>query len=109
MLSVRFVEMQRTTAKNLRLNVNRSNYDPASGASRSGDAPYVSVFTGDTNLNPLGTALDSFGKPRTTASSVGSGVGCGSRSATLLRPLPPQAVVRSSTMHQAQRRRIQPS
>jgi pilus assembly protein CpaC len=62
MLSVRFVEMQRTVAKNLRLNVNRSNFDPASGASRSGASPYVSVFTGDTNLNPLGTTLDSFGK-----------------------------------------------
>jgi len=61
MLSVRFVEMSRSTAKNLRLNVNRSNRNPASGASRSGDAPYVSVFTGDTNIANGGALVNSFG------------------------------------------------
>jgi pilus assembly protein CpaC len=61
MLSVRFVEMERTVAKNLRLNVNRSNLNPASGASRSGDSPFVSVFTGDTNLKPASSVLDTFG------------------------------------------------
>lgn len=61
MLSVRFVEMSRTTAKNLRLNVNRSNLNPASGASRSGDAPFVSVFTGDTNVANGGALVNSFG------------------------------------------------
>jgi len=61
MLSVRFVEMERTVAKNLRLNVNRSNLAPGSGASRSGDDPFVSAFTGDTNVKNGGTLLDSFG------------------------------------------------
>ena len=61
MLSVRFVEMERSTAKNLNLNVNRSNLNPSSGASRSGDAPYVSVFTGDTNVKNGGLLLNSFG------------------------------------------------
>jgi pilus assembly protein CpaC len=61
MLSVRFVEMERSVAKNLRLNVNRSNNNPASGASRSGDSPFVSVFTGDTNVKNGGVLLDSFG------------------------------------------------
>ncbi|MDP3852254.1 type II and III secretion system protein family protein [Phenylobacterium sp.] len=65
MLSVRFVEMQRSTAKGLKLNVNRSNWDPAlgprSGASRSGDDPYVSVFTGDTNVLNGGLLVESFG------------------------------------------------
>ncbi|WP_374575612.1 type II and III secretion system protein family protein [Phenylobacterium sp.] len=51
MLSVRFVEMQRTVAKNLRLNVNRS---------LSGDQPQVSVFTGDTNLGNV-TSANTFG------------------------------------------------
>jgi pilus assembly protein CpaC len=52
MLSVRFVEMERTTAKNLRLNVNRlpTNGDPS-----------VSVFTGDTNVGQGGVLTDSFG------------------------------------------------
>ncbi|HEX5380004.1 MAG TPA: type II and III secretion system protein family protein [Phenylobacterium sp.] len=62
MLSVRFVEMERSTAKGLRLNVNRSNSNPGSGASASGDEPYVSVFTGDTNVKNGGALIDSFGK-----------------------------------------------
>lgn len=62
MLSVRFVEMQRSTAKGLRLNVNRSNSGLGSGASRSGDDPYVSVFSGDTNVKNGGLLVDSFGK-----------------------------------------------
>jgi pilus assembly protein CpaC len=61
MLSVRFVEMERTTAKNLRLNVNRSDYNPVSGASRSGDSPFTSVFTGDTNVKNGGKLVESFG------------------------------------------------
>lgn len=52
MLSVRFVEMERTTAKNLRLNVQRS---------LSGDQPQISVFTGDTNVKNGGLLVDSFG------------------------------------------------
>lgn len=52
MLSVRFVEMQRTTAKNLKLNVNRlaTNSDPS-----------ITVFTGDTNVKNGGLLVDSFG------------------------------------------------
>lgn len=52
MLSVRFVEMQRTTAKNLKLNVNRlpTNSDPS-----------ITVFTGDTNVKNGGFLVDSFG------------------------------------------------
>ena len=50
MLSVRFVEMQRTIAKNLRMNVNRL---PTNGN------PSISVFTGDTNLGL--TNNDTFG------------------------------------------------
>jgi pilus assembly protein CpaC len=61
MLSVRFVEMERSTAKNLRLNVNRSNDNPGSGASRSGDSPFTSVFTGDTNVKNGGKLIESFG------------------------------------------------
>jgi pilus assembly protein CpaC len=52
MLSVRFVEMDRTTAKNLRLNVNRS---PSHGD------PSITVFTGDTNVKNHGALVDSFG------------------------------------------------
>ena len=52
MLSVRFVEMQRSVAKNLRLNVNRS---------LSGGNPQVSVFTGDTLVRNGGQLLESFG------------------------------------------------
>lgn len=52
MLSVRFVEMERTTAKNLRLNVQRS---------LSGDQPQIAVFTGDTNVKNGGLLVDSFG------------------------------------------------
>ncbi|MFC3069161.1 type II and III secretion system protein family protein [Phenylobacterium soli] len=52
MLSVRFVEMQRSVAKNLRLNVNRS---------LSGGNPQVSVFTGDTLVRNGGALIDSFG------------------------------------------------
>jgi pilus assembly protein CpaC len=65
MLSVRFVEMNRTTAKGLKLNVNRSDWDPAdgphSGASRSGDDPFLAVFTGDTFVKNGGKLVDSFG------------------------------------------------
>ncbi|MGH6962944.1 MAG: type II and III secretion system protein family protein [Phenylobacterium sp.] len=52
MLSVRFVEMERTTAKNLKLNVNRlpTNGDPS-----------IAVFTGDTNVKQGGALVDSFG------------------------------------------------
>ena len=52
MLSVRFVEMQRSTAKNLKLNVNRlpTNSDPS-----------ITVFTGDTNVKNGGFLVDSFG------------------------------------------------
>lgn len=52
MLSVRFVEMERTVAKNLRVNVNRTptNSDPS-----------VSVFTGDTFVKNAGNLLESFG------------------------------------------------
>ena len=52
MLSVRFVEMDRTTAKNLRLNVNRT---PSHGD------PSITVFTGDTNVKNHGALIDSFG------------------------------------------------
>lgn len=51
MLSVRFVEMQRNVAKNLRANVN--------GIGSNSEDPVVSVFTGDTNLAGLGA--ESFG------------------------------------------------
>ena len=65
MLSVRFVEMNRTTAKGLKVNVNRSDWDPAdgppSGASRSGDDPFMAVFTGDTIVKNGGKLIDSFG------------------------------------------------
>lgn len=65
MLSVHFVEMEHSIAKNLRVNINRSNRNPAngppSGASGSGAPPYVSVFTGDTNVKNNGQLVDSFG------------------------------------------------
>lgn len=65
MLSVRFVEMNRATAKGLKVNVNRSDWDPAdgppSGASRSGDDPFLAVFTGDTFVKNGGKLIDSFG------------------------------------------------
>lgn len=52
MLSVRFVEMERSVAKNLRANVNRlpTNGDPS-----------VSVFTGDTFVKNAGNLIESFG------------------------------------------------
>lgn len=52
MLAVRFVEMERSTAKNLRANVNRlpSNGDPS-----------LAVFTGDTNVRNGGALIQSFG------------------------------------------------
>jgi len=53
MLSVRFVEMERTTAKNLRLNV-QANV-PGAGN------PSVTVVTGDTLINTAQTAATSFG------------------------------------------------
>ena len=52
MLSVRFVEMQRSVAKNLRLNADRA---PTHGN------PSVSVFSGDTLVKNGGQLLDSFG------------------------------------------------
>lgn len=52
MLSVRFVEMQRSTAKNLRLNVNNFG---------GGDRNNVGVFTGDTNVKAGGALVESFG------------------------------------------------
>jgi pilus assembly protein CpaC len=52
MLSVRFVEMERTTAKALRLNAQ---------ASGEGDRQYK-VTLGDDLLNPLGALLDTFGQ-----------------------------------------------
>jgi pilus assembly protein CpaC len=53
MLSVRFVEMERTTAKNLRLNV-QANV-PGAGN------PAVSVVTGDSLINTVQAAATSFG------------------------------------------------
>jgi pilus assembly protein CpaC len=50
MLSVRFVEMSRTIAKNIRANVDRLP---------SGGNPSISVFTGDTNMG--GFLTDTFG------------------------------------------------
>lgn len=52
MLSVRFVEMQRSTAKDLRINVDRT---------LSGGNPGVSVKTGDSLVNATNAILDSFG------------------------------------------------
>ncbi len=52
MLSVRFVEMQRSTAKNLRLNVN--NFI-------NGNRDDVGVITGDTNIRAGGALVESFG------------------------------------------------
>lgn len=52
MLSVRFVEMQRTTAKDLRLNVQQT---PTT------TSPQVAVTTGDTLVNSAQTMLQSFG------------------------------------------------
>jgi len=65
MLSVRFVEMERTTAKNLRLNV---------GQDRTNTNPAVTVLTGDTLLNRVQSAssLNSFGIA-SLAWSVGGG------------------------------------
>jgi pilus assembly protein CpaC len=52
MLSVRFVEMQRTAAKNLRLNTQ---------ATGIGSNPLVNITTGDTLINVSQTTLDSIG------------------------------------------------
>lgn len=52
MLSVRFVEMQRTTAKDLRLNVQQT---PTT------TSPQVAVTTGDTLVNSAQTLLQTFG------------------------------------------------
>ena len=49
MLSVRFVEMQRSTAKNLRVNLASANTNS------------VAITTGDTLINDAGNVLDSFG------------------------------------------------
>jgi pilus assembly protein CpaC len=56
MLSVRFVEMDRTAATNLRLNV-----QSCSIATPLCTNPAFSVKTGDTLLNAANTAIDSFG------------------------------------------------
>ena len=53
MLSVRFVEMERTAAKNLRVN---AGYSSAPGGNQFG------LFTGDNNNAPLGSVIDTFGK-----------------------------------------------
>jgi len=63
MLSVRFVEMERTTAKNLRLNVSQ---DQTRGR------PSVNVVTGDTLLNAVRNPADTFGLA-SLAWSVGGG------------------------------------
>lgn len=55
MLSVRFVEMSRSTAKDLRLNVNRTP---------SGDNPSVTVVSGDTIVANAGALVNSFGAVR---------------------------------------------
>jgi pilus assembly protein CpaC len=52
MLSVRFVEMNRTIAKNLKLNVSRT---PSNGD------PSITVLTGDTNVANAGKLVNSFG------------------------------------------------
>jgi pilus assembly protein CpaC len=52
MLSVRFVEMERTTAKNLRLNLQQTS---------TNTSPSVTVQTGDTLVNATKSLLDSFG------------------------------------------------
>jgi pilus assembly protein CpaC len=64
MLSVRFVEMERTTAKDLRLNLQAKV--PGAGN------PAVSVTTGDTLLNSLRNPADTFGLA-SLAWSVGGG------------------------------------
>ena len=52
MLSVRFVEMERNAAKDLRLNVQQT---------QTTTNPQVTVLTGDTLVNTAATALNSFG------------------------------------------------
>jgi pilus assembly protein CpaC len=63
MLSVRFVEMERTTAKDLRLNVSQD---------RTNSNPAVTVLTGDTLVNTAQNAMKSFGVA-SLAWSVGGG------------------------------------
>jgi pilus assembly protein CpaC len=63
MLSVRFVEMERTTAKNLRLNVSQD---------RTNSNPAVTVRTGDTLVNAVQSAASTFGRA-SLAWSVGGG------------------------------------
>lgn len=53
MLSVRFVEMERTVAKDLRLNVQQTP--------TTGHAPQVTVTTGDTLVNAATSAMSTFG------------------------------------------------
>lgn len=62
-LSVRFVEMERSTAKDLRLNVRQTPTDPN---------PQVSVLTGDTLVNTAQSVLNTFG---TAALTFGVGGG----------------------------------
>jgi pilus assembly protein CpaC len=59
MLSVRFVEMERTTAKNLRLNTQVSGI---------GSSPQVAVTTGDTLLGNAQNLMNSFGTAALTFS-----------------------------------------
>ena len=63
MLSVRFVEMERTTAKNLRLNVSQD---------RTNSNPAVTVQTGDTLVNTVQSAMNTFGTA-SLAWAVGGG------------------------------------
>lgn len=63
MLSVRFVEMERTTAKNLRLNTEQTP---------TNTNPQVSVVTGDTLVNAAQSALTTFGAA-SLSWSVGGG------------------------------------
>jgi pilus assembly protein CpaC len=63
MLSVRFVEMQRTTAKDLRLNVSQT---------RTNSNPAVTVLTGDTLIGSARNAASTFGLA-SLAWSVGGG------------------------------------
>jgi len=64
MLSVRFVEMQRTAAKNLRINAQTQ------GAVSTGTG--VAITTGDSLVNSTGSLLDSFGSAALSW-SLGSG------------------------------------
>jgi len=62
MLSVRFVEMERTTAKGLRINTQQTT---------TNGSPAVTVQTGDTLINTASSALSSFGTAALTWASGG--------------------------------------